>query len=43
MSYKLLWTGLTIILSATVTHIPVADIVGAVIMLIGIVLLWLDK
>jgi type IV secretory pathway VirB3-like protein len=44
MGGKLLWTGLTLIVafSQFSTGIPV-ELVGAVIMLIGLVLLWLDK
>jgi hypothetical protein len=43
MGTKLLWTGLTIIVTAPVTHVPAAAIVGSVIMVIGCVLVWLDK
>lgn len=44
MGVKLLWTGLTIAIAGTALPIvPAAAIVGAVIMVIGLVLLWLDK
>ena len=44
MGTKLLWTGLTIIHAAPlVIQIPAAHVVGAVLMVIGAVLLWLDK
>lgn len=42
MGIKLLWTGLTI---ATVLDgfIPESKVVGGVIMVIGCILMWLDK
>lgn len=43
MGTKLLWTGLTIIMAAGILPLPAAVVVGAVIMVIGLVLLWLDK
>lgn len=45
MGTKLLWTGLTFIVAVTVAFpsVPQAAIVGAVIMVIGLVLLWMDK
>ena len=44
MGTKLIWTGATFILAAPVLPaIPSVVIVGAVIMVIGLVLLWLDK
>lgn len=44
MGIKLLWTGLTIgIAGLALPIVPAAPIVGAVIMLIGLVLMWLDK
>ena len=43
MGVKLLWTGLTVIMAASVIHVPAADVVGAVLMVIGCVLVWLDK
>lgn len=44
MGTKLLWTGATLILASTVlAFIPSVEVVGAVIMAIGLVLLWLDK
>lgn len=43
MGTKLLWTGLTIVTAAALLPIPGATVVGAVIMVIGCVLLWLDK
>jgi hypothetical protein len=39
---KLLWTGLTI-MSASVLVLPQAGFVGSIIMIIGCVLMWLDK
>lgn len=39
---KLLWTGLTIIMALN-NRVPHADIVGGIFMVIGLVLLWLDK
>ena len=42
MGVKLLWTGLTIIMAFT-SFIKEATIVGGVIMVIGAVLMWLDK
>jgi uncharacterized protein YjeT (DUF2065 family) len=43
MGTKLLWTGLTLISAAAIIPIPAVTIVGAVVMVIGLVLLWLDK
>lgn len=43
MGVKLNWTGLLIILAGAALHVPAADIVGAVIFLIGVVLMWLDR
>lgn len=44
MGSKLLWLGLTIIEAARVlTTIPNADVVGAIIMVIGLVLYLIDK
>jgi hypothetical protein len=43
MGIKLLWTGLTIMSASAVLRIPAGDIVGAIFMIIGLVLLWLDK
>lgn len=43
MGAKLCWTGLTIIMAASLLPIPAAGVVGAVIMVIGVVLLWADK
>ena len=44
MGIKLLWTGLTVMLaSPTVIQLPAAQVVGAVLMVIGVVLMWLDK
>lgn len=39
---KLLWTGV-VIMAALENRVPHADIVGAIFMVIGLVLLWLDK
>jgi hypothetical protein len=43
MGVKLLWTGLVVIMAAPIITVPAAAIVGAVLMVIGCVLLWLDK
>ena len=43
MGVKLAWTGLWIILAGGTFSFPAAAIVGAVIMLIGVILMWLDK
>jgi len=40
---KLLWTGLTILVATAWLTIPAKDIVGSVLMIIGLILLWLDK
>lgn len=40
---KLLWTGLTLVTCASLLPIPQVVVVGQVIMVIGVVLLWLDK
>lgn len=42
MGTKLLWTGLTISY-ALQGYVPAAVIVGTVFMVIGLILLWLDK
>lgn len=39
---KLLWTGVTII-AALESKVPHSGTVGAIFMVIGLVLLWLDK
>lgn len=44
MGQKLLWTGLTLISAASLLSVvPAVVTVGAVVMVIGCVLLWLDK
>jgi hypothetical protein len=45
MGVKLLWTGITFIIAVTLAFpsFPQAALVGAVIMVIGCVLMWLDK
>lgn len=43
MGGKLLWTGLTIIMASSVINVPAANVIGAVIMVIGCFLTWLDK
>lgn len=43
MGIKLLWTGLTIILATSWLVIPASEVVGSVFMLIGLILMWLDK
>ena len=41
---KLLWTGLAIIVALDrLLVVPAGQLVGAVLMLIGIILYWLDK
>lgn len=42
MGGKLLWTGLTISI-ALLGVIPQAALVGAIIMIIGCILMWMDK
>jgi len=42
MGIKMLWTGLTIIM-ALHDRVPHSDVVGAIFMVIGLVLLYLDK
>ena len=42
MSIKLLWTGLTISI-ALLGFVPQAALVGAIIMVIGCILMWMDK
>lgn len=43
MGVKLLWTGLTVISSSSLIAVPAATVVGAVLMVIGVILMWLDK
>jgi len=45
MSGKLLWTGLTFIVAGPIvlSGVPAVSVVGAVLMVIGMVLMWLDK
>lgn len=44
MGTKLLWTAVVIaLLISPVIPVPAADIVAAVLAVIGVVLLWLDK
>ena len=43
MGVKLLWTGLTIILATGWLTVPAANIVGSVFMVIGLILMWMDK
>lgn len=43
MGPKLLWTGLTIKMTADIAALPAAQVVGSVLMIIGCVLVWLDK
>lgn len=44
MGTKLLWTGLTFIQAAFILHdVPAVQTVGAVIMILGCILMWLDK
>jgi hypothetical protein len=44
MGIYLLWTGLTLIQCSSILHgIPQVQVVGAVIMVIGCILMWLGK
>lgn len=43
MGGKLLWTAVAVFLVAPVISVPAAEIVAAVLAVIGIILLWLDK
>jgi len=43
MGSKLLWTGTTLLLAGKLLPIPSVEVVGAVIMIIGLILYWLDK
>ncbi len=43
MGGKLLWTAVAIFLVAPVIAVPEASVVSAVLAVIGIILLWLDK
>lgn len=46
MGIKLLWTGLTFILAVNSWNpagVPAVSVVGAVIMILGAILMWLDK
>lgn len=42
---KLLWTGLTItiIVATAWLAVPAKEIVGSVLMIIGLILMWMDK
>ena len=44
MGIKLLWTGITVwVTTPLVLSVPHANAVGAVLMVIGCILMWLDK
>lgn len=44
MGIKLLWTGLTLMLALpAITQIRMLELVGAIFMVIGLILCWLDK
>jgi hypothetical protein len=46
MGTKILWTGLTILLALEWLKLPEKDtimVVGSVIMIIGLIMLWLNK
>ncbi len=45
MGTKLLWTGATLILAGGTLGVPIpaVAVVGSVVMVIGLILLWLDK
>ncbi len=42
MGMKLLWTGLTIIMAVEMFW-PGAHLAGSIVMIIGAILMWLDK
>jgi hypothetical protein len=42
MGSKLLWLGLTLIMSAKLIALPL-ELVGAILMIIGVIMLFLDK
>jgi len=45
MSSKLLWTGLTILVafSEIFPSFPAVSFIGSLVMVVGLVLMWLDK
>jgi len=43
MGTKLAWTGLWIILAGGTFSFPAAAIIGAVVMLVGVILLWMNR
>lgn len=40
---KLLWTGLTLIMAKGLLPIPAIEIVGAIIMILGLIAYWMDR
>lgn len=40
---KILWTGLTFIVATAWLVFPAKEIVGSVLMILGLILMWLDK
>lgn len=43
MGGKLMWTGLTFIMAKALLPIPAIEIVGALLMIGGCILMWFDK
>jgi hypothetical protein len=43
MGIKLLWTAVTVFLVAPVLAVPAGSIVAAVLAIIGVILMWMDK
>lgn len=43
MGLKLLWTAVAVFLVAPVIAVPAAAVVAAVLAVIGVVLMWLDR
>lgn len=43
MGIKLLWTAVAVFLVAPVIAVPAAAVVAAVLAVIGVVLMWLDR
>lgn len=43
MGIKLLWTAVAVFLVAPVIAVPAAGVVAAVLAVIGVVLMWLDR
>lgn len=43
MGVKLNWTGLLIIMAGGTFGVPAAAVVGAVVFLVGVIFMWLDR